>query len=799
MPWLEDLADDVDVALRGLRRSPAYPVVAVVTLAVGIGIAASMFSVADAVLQRPLPVADQERVVVLWGQAVGSIRRLPLASDHFDRFRQDPRTLEAVAGVLNAGSFPMAVREGDDVLSLNVAPVTGNFFDVLGSRPLLGRFLTPDDDVKGAPRAMVISRALWRTRFGADPKVIGRNVILHERNLPYTIVGVAPAGLEFPAGANLWVPLTLFTLEAVPIGRLRAGATPAAAGAELTASFQRDGSASWRNVHGVAVPLSQVVIGETRSAVRLLSVAAALLVLIACVNVVNLLLARTVGRTQELAVRCALGARPGRIARLLIAEAGVMGLAGAVLGSALADAFVRGLIALAPPELPRLEEIQLASAPVWWASVVSVLVTVAFASVSALLGARGTSSLTAGDRSMSEPRSRRRLRDGLVVLQIGLAVVVLFGAALLLRSMLNLRHLDLGFVRDNLVMIELAWPDAKLATPEQVSVFYDRLVPELEAIPGVVAVAQTHLMPFEGASGGIDGPIIGRGTRLTDFATSPRVSIEVIGPRYFETLGIPLLHGRDFTGSDRDGSERAIVLSEAVARTFWPNGDALGKQVALWNPKGPDDWWTVIGIVPETRYREMRQPIDTVYVPTRQFMITRTIVVRVSKDPAAILPVARRTVQSVDATASVTSAQTIEVLRDQQLAQPRLSALLLAVFGVSALVLAGVGLYAMLAFAVRRRTRELAIRQALGASHARLRSMVLRQAARLACGGILAGLAAALPAGQLLGSQLFGITARDSVMLVTVASIVGAFALAAAYVPARRATQSDPAMLLRND
>ena len=314
MTWLDNLTQDARLAVRVLARSPGFAAAAVATLALGIGLSVAMFTVYDAVLRRPLPVRDQDRIVVLWGEAEGSIRRLPLTHPHFERFREDPQTLREVAGVLNPRGWPHAVRDGERGLALNLAAVTGNFFRVLGSQPVLGRLLRPEDDVDGAERVMVISHRLWRRYFGGDPGVIGRTLTLHEKEVSHTIVGIAPPGLEYPAGADFWVPLTLFTrLEAVPIGRLAPGATPAQAAAELRASFQRDGPVAWRDVRAVATPLPEVVIGDIRPALRLLSAAAALLFFIGCFNVANLLLARASGRMHELAVRRALGAGQGRL------------------------------------------------------------------------------------------------------------------------------------------------------------------------------------------------------------------------------------------------------------------------------------------------------------------------------------------------------------------------------------------------------------------------------------------------------------------------------------------------------
>jgi putative ABC transport system permease protein len=805
MRWLDDLMQDGHLALRMLVRAPAFAATSVITLALGIGLSVAMVTVSDAVLRRPLPVQDQDRVVVLWGEAEGSIRRLPLTYEHFERFREAPHTMQEVAGVLSPRAWPHAVRHGDEGLSLNLAAVTGNFFTVLGTPPILGRLLEPDDDVPGAPRVTVISHGLWQRYFAGDPGVLGRTITLHEYERAYTVVGVAPPGLEYPTGAEFWVPLrVLFTrLEVVPIARLAPGASPAQAAAELRGSFQREASVSWRHLQAVATPLPELIVGEVRPALRLLLAATVLILLISCFNVANLLLARATTRTQEMAVRRALGAPQARIVGQLLTESGLLALAGGILGTVLAGVMITALLALAPPELPRLEEIRLAGTPLRWALIISAAAAFTFGLLPALLAPGILPSSMRGDRTSSEALPRRRLQNALVVSQVGLSIVVLVAAGLLGRSLLHLQRVETGFATESVAIVELAWPRANHDSTDAAAAFrfslYDRLLPRLEALPGVASAALMHLLPFGGASVGIDGRFLAEGRAMLDPATAPMFSMEVVGPGYFRTLGIPLLRGRTFTEADRENSPRAIVVTEGVARVMWPGEDAVGRRLGMGQPERAEDWWTVVGIVPDTRYRELREPTPTVYVPVRQFMSVDRIAIRTTVEPAVVLPSVRHAVQEMDPDAFVTSAHTMEGLMARELAQPRLSTALLGVFGVGALVLTGVGLYAMLAYMVRRRSRELAIRHALGASPARLRSLVLRQAIALGGTGVLVGLAVSLAGGRWIETLLFGTSPTDAATLVGVAVLVMTVVLAAAYFPCRRATETDPAAVLRLD
>ena len=801
MRWLDDLTHDARFAVRALVRSVAFAVATIATLAAGMSLAAAMFTVSGAVLRRPLPVEQQDGIVVLWGEAEGSIRRLPLMAAHFERFRESPRIMEAIGGVLSPRAWPQAVRDGALGLSWNMAAVTGNFFTVLGARPVLGRLLVAGDDVAGAPRVMVISHRLWRTHFGEAADAIGRMVTLHERDAVYTIVGVAPPGLEYPAGADFWVPITLFAnWEVIPVARLVGRATPAHAAAELQASFAHEAEVAWRDLRAVATPLTEAVIGDLRPALRLLTASATLLLVIACVNVATLLVARATGRRHEFEVRRALGASRGRIARQILVESSILAGAAGLVAVPLAAVLLNGLVAIAPPELPRLDEIRLAGVSMRWTLTIPVAVAFVLGFVAPVLATRqGASLRDSAGSSGSVPG--RRLQDALVVVQVGLAIVVLSAAGLLGRSLLQLQRVDLGFAADQVAIVDLAWPDTAFSGAGDRRAFYARVLPRIATLPQVLSAAPVHLLPFGGSASGIDGRFVADGVPVLDRASAPVLSVEVVGPNYFATMGIPLLRGRVFTDDDREDGPRVLVVTESVAREFWPGGQALGRRLAMGSPRDAADWWTVVGIVPDTRYRHMREPVPTVFASSHQFISAfvsvNRIAVRTAGDPTAVLPAIRAAVQGTDARMLVTGARTMNQLVARELAQPQLNTILVGVFGAGALALAAVGLYAVLAHAVRRRSRELAIRQALGASPSRLRSLVLRRAAWLAALGVFGGLVAVVGTGRLLQSLLFEVHHLDATTLASVTATVMAVALAASYAPARRAVRGDPASVLR--
>jgi predicted permease len=527
--------------------------------------------------------------------------------------------------------------------------------------------------------------------------------------------------------------------------------------------------------------------------------AAALLFVTACLNAAGLIIARTLGWMHELAVRHALGAGRGRLLRQTLIDGGLLAVLAGIVAAGVSAALVRTLVALAPPELPRLEQIGLSARPfgevagLTAATMLLVGVLPALWTSSAFEG-----SLRAGDRSATQTRGRQRAQRALVVLQVALAIVVLTAAGLLARTLRALEQADPGFDAGRVAIVELAWPVDSYRGAARVSSLYGRLTSRLEALPDVAAAAPVNVVPFTGATGGWDGPLTIEGRRTGPPAV---VNLAVVGPHYFRALRIGATRGRVFSDADRDGRQRVVVISARVADRLWHGTNAVGRRIAIGRPHTSADWWTVVGVVPETRYRAVRTAVPTVYFPVDQFGgpidMIRTMVVRTVGEPAMVARSIRDAVRQEDPRVVIVSADPMELLLANQRARPRLDAVLLAVFAAGALLLAAVGLYAVLAYTVRQRTRELAIRHALGATPSGLALLVVRQALVTTGLGLALGIGAALSCAGLLRSLLFGVSPADPLTLASVAAILLATGAAASYLPARRAAAADPATALR--
>ncbi|HEX6806476.1 MAG TPA: ABC transporter permease [Gemmatimonadaceae bacterium] len=798
--------------LRSLRRAPRFAATVVAILALGIGLSTAVFTVADALVLRKLPVRDQNRIVVLAGEARGrTVDQWPLTLADTRDFARRTRALQSVGYVAYEGAWPVAIRNGDADFRLRRALVSGNYFSVLGTTPVLGRSLRPEDDIVGAAPVAVISYDTWQRLFGNDPAAIGRSLVAEEFGLTYRIIGVMPQGLAYPSGTDFWAPFVPGRLSSENdtsaytaldiVGRLAPTATAAGAANELTRYFAREGApADERALRGRAHILPRVILGDARPAVFAFAAAAAVLLVIACINVANLLLVRGLSRTREIAVRIALGASRSRVVGQLIGENIILAIAGGVAGAGVAALAVRGFLAFAPANIPLLGRVRLDLPALAAALGITMAATVLFGLAPALLSTRDDAHalLRSGTRH-SAGRAARRTRELLVVAQVALAVLMLSAAALVGRSLVNLQDARLGFDASHMLVAELAIRYDQYSSSERQAQLVRDLVTQLGATPGVQGVSPVVAKPFSG-TGGWTGHARTEGQSTDEAATNPLFDMEVVAPGYFATFGVPVLRGRALTDADREGAERVVVVSQSAARAYWAGRDPIGERLLMGST--PNDEFTVVGVVADTRYRDLRDALPSVYFPIAQNSLAftpTTLVIRSAGDPTALVPTVRRVIDRTAPGVRLASAAAFADYMREPLAQPRLNTFLLVMFGGAAVVLAGIGLFGVMSTMVRQRAHEIGVRMALGATAGAIQRMVLGRGLAIAGIGVTAGIVIALWVNRALSAMLYGVQATDLATLIGVAAALGAIATLATFGPARAGAHVDPMTALRAD
>jgi putative ABC transport system permease protein len=807
---MDALLQDARIGARSLRQTPLFTTTVVLTLALGIGLSTAVFTIANGLLFRRLPFPEQERVVLVAGATPDNrVQNYPLSLEDAREFARRSRTLAGVALVTYEGAVNAPILDNDQLSLVRRSLVSGDFFDMLHVTPLLGRAIHPADDVEGAAPVAVLSHRGWINRFGGAPNVIGRRFTLHLTGKEFTIVGVMPPGLEYPRGTDVWLPALVATSkEALPafgfniVGRLAPGASPAATRAEMGAFLQRQGATAWqRTLHGTVSFLPTLILGDAGPAVIVFLAACALLLVITCTNVANLLLVRGVARTREMAIRAALGGTRARLVRQLFSEYSLLALAGGVLGGMVALAAVRAFVAFAPPELPRLDEIHVGLAPLLagMGITIAALFTFGVAPSVAISRAEAQDALRAGSRRTASRRSRT-IAEGMVGAQVAIAMMVLAAAALIARSFANLRGADPNIEPTHLLVADLSLRASEYGTADQQTAMLRRLLPLVRNLPGVVAVSPVVASPFSGPAGWTGSPLV-QGQTVQQSAANPALNMDVVDPQYFATMGMRLIKGRLFTNSDDAGSTPVVVLSEAAARHYWGAANPLGKHV-LMGSSPTDHLLTVVGIVAETRYRDLRDPQPSIYFPLKQSFFPfapNTLAIRVRDDPATIVPSLRSLLAEQFPGVGLATAAPFESLLARPLAQPRLNAVLLSVFAGSAALLSAIGLFGVLATTVQQRRRELGIRMALGATGRDVRRTVLTRGVRIGAIGAGIGLVAALFANRNLAALLYGIDPGDLPTLLGVALGLITVSAIASYLPALASSRVDPVIALRSE
>jgi putative ABC transport system permease protein len=801
---------DLRLAFRSLRRSTAFAAAAVLSLGLGLGASAAILGVVRAVLLRPLPFREPERLVLVQHHTLrDETTRFEVSYPDYAEWRRRVRSLSSLAAVPSTVGR-MVWEEGGVGEPVNGAPVASELFGVLGVEPALGRTFTPEEDRIGAERVVVLGNGVWRRRFGGDPRVVGRRVRLDGR--PHTVVGVMPPGFEYPRGAEVWVALvpavdSLAQNEQIQfldvVGRLAPGATVAQAAAELDGIV--DQVTNPRLTPELAIgahvtPLEEELTGAARAPLLGLLAAAALVLLVACANVANLLLARAAERRSELALRRALGAGGARLVRELLAEGVVLAAAGAVLGIVLGEAALRTLLASAPLDLYRGADAGVDAAAGVLVGLLALGAALAVAAAPALSAARAhPAEALAGAGRTGGTRRERTLARAFVAGEIALALVLLAGAALLLRDLARLARAELGFERERVLTVQLFLPEDPYADPARARAFQRDALERIRALPGAEGAAGVLLRPLEGPDG-FDYPFTVEGQTAREQARNPLVNYEAVTPGYFPTMGIPLLAGRDVTEADAPEAPGVVVVSRSLAERYWPGG-ALGRRLKWGGPESPAPWLTVVGVVGDARYRGLEPaPAPDAYVPYGQTPWTLAhLVVRSAGDPAALVGAVRREIAALDPGAHAVDPATMETMVARQLRRPRLGTGVLVLFASAALALGAVGVYGLASRGAVRRTREVGIRVAVGADPGRIRRLLVGEAARVAALGILAGLAGSAAAIRLLASRIGGLRSPDPLLVLGAGVFLAAVAILAAWLPARRLARVEAAAALRTE
>ena len=806
---MSTLIHDLRYGVRILLKQPGFTAVAVITLALGIGANTAIFSLVNSILLRPLPFRDPDRIVrLIQASPKLGLSTWGVSQAGYAAYREQNRSFESIAIYTTTATNLTGTGEPE---RLPMATVTADFFKVFGVNPLLGRTFVEGEDVKDKNQVCVISHAFWQRRFGGDPNVVGKTLSLN--NMPTHIVGVMPPEFKFPRyEIDLWTPLAHDPKRIAPyfysvVGRLKPDVDVAQAQTDTTEVVQNYGRQNPNVSESVGVsegngprtivtPLREVILGRTEKPLLVLLAAVSLVLLIACANVANLLLARATSRTREIAVRVSLGASPARVARQLLTESVLLSFIGAVVGVGLAAVGVRMLDKLPISGIVRMEEVSLDGRVLAFTAALTVFTGLLFGFMPALRAyAMGIASgIHEGARGTV---SNRRLNSALVAVQFALSLVLLIGAGLLLKSFQRLESVDLGFNPENTLTMVATLPQAKYDNEEKALRFYDTAIERLRNSPGIRAVGLTDNLPF-GDGGNLDGVIV-EGQEPPEGANisqTEQAVIQSVTPGTFAALGIRLLHGRDFQTTDNTDSPRVAIVDEPLVRRYWPAGDAIGRRLQI---TGNRQWLTIVGIVGGVKHinlAEEKRP--HIYSPMAQDPSPRaSFVVRTDGPPVSAAPIFRAAIREIDPDMPLQMLRPMTEMIGQTLSTQRLTNFLLTAFAIIALTLAAVGIYSTMSVYVGGRTKEFGIKLALGAQPGALRRSVIRQGLWLTGAGVLVGVAGALALTRTIKSLLFEVSATDPVVFTAIPVLLVVVALVACYIPARRATKVDPLVALR--
>lgn len=813
--FVDTVVQDLRFGARALRRNPGFAVIAVLTLALGIGANAAIFSVVNAVLLSPLPWADPDRAVMIWSKWTAFDKTWVATGEVVD-YRRRSRTLQEVAAW---GDGQVNLTGDGEPERISSANVSANTFSTLGVRPMLGRTFTAEEDLPNGPRLAVLGFGLWNRRFSQDQAILGRSILINGN--PYEVIGIMPPGFLLPTDfqnpepTQLWMPLQMDPASTdhgshglYAAGRLSPGATVAQAAEELhgiARAMTNEGLYPAQMAFDtVVLSLSDEVLGSVRRSIWLLFAAVGFLLLIACANVANLLLARAEARQREIAVRAALGAGGLRVLRQLLTESLVLTMLSAAVGLALAFAAIRVVSWWNPASIPRVAGVSMDAGVLVFTALVALLTTVLFGLAPALRAMRSdlTESLKDGGQSVSTGSARQRFRSVLVVVEMALAVVLLVGAGLMLRSIWALQRVPIGFDPANVLTMRVSLPASSYANPEQVVQFYRQLLEAVRQLPGVRAAGAARLLPLGSTIGDWGLAVEGY---LPPPGTNAKGDWQIVTDGYIEAIGERLISGRTFLPSDTADSQPVALINQEMARRYWHGRDAIGGRFRIGsnNPQRP--FVTVVGIVADVRHNGITDVVkEKFYVPHTQWhkstgnaIRSMSLVVKTQHDPSSLAGSVRQRIRALDATLPVANVRTMDEIVGATMSSSRFTGFLLATFAAIALALAAIGIYGVLSYLVSRRTREIGIRLAIGAGRLQVLRMVLGGGLLLALAGVLAGLGVAFAATRSMTGLLHEVDPWDPVTFVSVGVVLTLVAGLASLVPAWRATRVDPVVALK--
>ncbi len=803
---MRTLWQDLRYGARILLKNPGFTLIAVITLALGIGANTAIFSIVNSVLLRPLPYPNADRLMTIWEDHTrrdGPAREWT-SPPGFEDWRDQAKSFDHVVAI--QGWQPTLTGQRDPE-QLAGAQVSHNAFETLGVAPAHGRSFHPEEDQRGVESVVIISHGLWRRRFGADPSLVGKSISLNGES--HLVIGVMPEGFKFPiiANADIWRPIQpvlgpgcqrgCITIRVM--ARLKSGATEAEARAELNtiASRLEQQYPDTNSKVGVTlIPMHEFLVGPVKTPMVVLLAAVAFVLLIACANVANLLLARSAGRAQEIAIRAALGAGRARIARQLLSESLVLAVIGGAAGLLLSYWLIDLLVKFSPQGTPRLDEIAMDWRAVGYMIAITTLTGLLFgaAPVWRLFKADLNQALRDGGKGAWGAISGRRALGALVVAETALALTLLVGAGLLIRSFIQLQRVAPGFNPRNVLTAVVTLPQAVYPRPDQITSFYSRLLERLRAMPGAQAVAIVSSLPLAGFDS--DAGFVIEGRPAPQPGQGPVAWYSSVSHDYFRTMGMRLIAGREFTERDNENAPKVVIISETTARRHFPNENPIGRRIGNGRPEG---WREIVGVTADVKHFGLSQDARaSMFFPLRQLSSRRmNVVARAASDPASLTSALRGSVASIDGNLAVSNINTMEEITAQSIGQERFTLILLAVFAALALALSAAGIYGVISYSVTQRTREIGLRVALGAEAGAVLRLVIGQGMLLTLIGVGIGMAGAVALSRLMKTMLFGVSPTDPLTFIGVGALLALVALVACYIPARRASKIDPMIALR--